>query len=153
MIHPQILVLGYSEAAMLLRNPGEVRIGAVISIAGQREYAVEVGSVPHLILSFDDTEAPNPNDPLQAARLGIRTRDAAAIGLKLIPPSREDAQRIIDFSNSIREISGVLLCHCLGGVSRSAAAALICLATWTGAGHEDYCFSKLIEARACALPH
>jgi predicted protein tyrosine phosphatase len=46
-----------------------------------------------------------------------------------MPPTLEHARLIIDFAKSISEIEGGLLCHCLGDVSRSPAAALICLAT------------------------
>ena len=149
-----MLALAYSEAAALLRNPSDTRIGAIIAIIGQREYAVDVSSTPHhLILDFDDTEVPDADDPLQAARLGIRQREAAAIGLRLTPPTPEHARRIIDFAETLRDLDGVLLCHCLGGVSRSPAAALLCLAAWTGPGHEEYCARHLLSIRPCAQPH
>src|SRR5437016_542850 len=96
--HPQILALGYSEAAMLLRSPKDIKVGAIIAIAGQREHTVDVaGFDRHLVLRFDDAEAPNANDPLHVARISLRQREAAAIGLILRPPTMDDARRIIEF--------------------------------------------------------
>lgn len=131
MTHPQILVLSYSEAAMLFRNPGHPRIDALIAIKGQREYAVDVPDIPHsLILDFDDCEAPSTTDPMHASQIRLRQREAAEIGLRLCPPTMDHARQIIEFAQSIRDVEGTLLCHCLGGVSRSPAAALLCLACW-----------------------
>lgn len=149
-----MLALGFSEAAMLLRNPGSVRVDAIISIAGQREHHVDVGTVPHkLLLRFDDTEAPDPNDPLSEARLSYRRREAAAVGLDLSPPTRDDAERIVEFADLITGMDGSLLCHCQAGVSRSPAAALLCLAAWTGPGNESFCLQHLLQVRPCAMPH
>ena len=154
MIHPSILVLGYSEASMLLRKPGTVNVRAIIAIHGQREFPVETRDVPHsLILQFDDTEAPSRTDPIHAARIRLRQREAAEMGLRLTPPAVEHASSIIDFARSIRRLDGILLCECLGGVSRSAAAALLSLATWTGPGQEQYCVERVLSVRPCAVPH
>jgi predicted protein tyrosine phosphatase len=35
----------------------------------------------------------------------------------------------------------------------SEAAALLCLVTWTGPGHEEYCVRHLLSLRPCAIPH
>ncbi len=82
-----------------------------------------------------------------------RQRQAAELGLSLSPPTMEHARLIIEFAHSIRAVEGLLLCHCLGGVSRSPAAALLCFAAWTGRGNERACVERLLEIRACALPH
>jgi len=153
-MHPPVIVLGYSEAAMLLRTPHDIDVRAIIAIHGQREYPVETGGVPHaLVLEFDDAEAPHPGDPEHAARLRIRQRQAAEFGLRLSPPTIEHARQIIEFAESIRAMDGVLLCQCLAGVSRSAAAALLCLSQWTGPGREDDCVKLLLAVRPCASPH
>ena len=65
--HPSLLVLGYSEAAMLLATPNAPRINAVISVHGAREYAVDVPAASHrLTLRFDDTAAIDWTDPTRA---------------------------------------------------------------------------------------
>ncbi len=154
MSHPRVVALGYSEAGMLLRKPGTLDIQAIIAIHGQREYPVETDCVAHrLVLRFDDVEAPDPKDPLHAARIRLRQREAAEVGLAPTPPTADHARSIIEFARSIRDLDGVLLCQCLGGVSRSPAAALLCLATWTGPGHEQVCVEHLLTVRPCAVPH
>jgi predicted protein tyrosine phosphatase len=152
--HPSILALSYSEAAMMLRNPGHPRIDALLAIKGQREYAIEAPEIQRrLILEFDDCEAPSPTDPIHASQIRLRQKEAAEIGLRICPPTIEHARQIIEFAESIRQIDGTLLCHCLGGVSRSPAAALLCLAAWTGSGHEQYCVNYVRAIRKCAQPH
>ena len=51
------------------------------------------------------------------------------------------------------DMDGTLLCQCQGGISRSSAAALLCLATWTGPGREEYCIERLRAVRPSVLPH
>ncbi|MCK6486633.1 MAG: hypothetical protein L6R00_21190 [Phycisphaerae bacterium] len=106
-----------------------------------------------LELHFDDTDSPECTDAIEAARIRLRQREAAAMGLRLTPPAPQDARRIIEFAESIRGMDGDLLCTCLGGVSRSTAAALICLATWSGPGREDECMKQLLAIRPCAAAH
>jgi len=152
--HASVLVLGYSEASMLLKRPDSAKVRAIIAIHGLREYPVAVHDVTHsLILQFDDTEAPSSSDPIHAARIRFRQRRAADDGLVVVPPSVEHARRIIDFALAIREIDGMLLCQCQGGVSRSPAAALLCLATWTSPGRERDCVAQLFDTRPSAVPH
>lgn len=151
---PRLLVLGYAEASMFLRNGARDAVRALIAIHGEREDTVEVGRIPHhLILQFDDIDVPDEHDLLQQARLHVRRREAAEYGLSPSPPTIEHAARIIEFARGIRELDGVLLCQCQAGVSRSAAAALLCLATWTYPGEEQECFEYLMSIRPCALPH
>ncbi len=152
--HPDVLVVGYAEASMVLKTPRAKQVKAIIAIHGHREHPVETAGVPHcLILEFDDTESSQEGDLLDTARTLHRQRQAAESGLSLTPPTLEHARSIIDFAHSIRNMGGLLLCHCLGGVSRSPAAALLCLATWMGSGNERGCVERLLEIRACALPH
>lgn len=138
---------------MLLRAPGATEIGAVISLHGQREHAVITPSgTPHLRLQFDDAAAES-DDPIEAARLRMRRRAAAEIGLRLEPPRREHAESILNFAREHSALRGALLCQCLAGVSRSSAAALLCLASWTEPGDEPACVAYLYRVRACAQPH
>ncbi len=154
MKHPNVLILGYSEAGMLLRKPGESDVRAIISIHGQREYAVECDNIPHqLVLQFNDTEAPRDDDPIQAARIQYRQREAMNSDAALTPPTMDHARSIIDFASSIADIKGTLLCQCQGGISRSSAATLLCLAAWTGEGNEAYCVERVLAVRPSAVPH
>lgn len=154
MTHPPVLVLGYAEAGMLLRKPSTVDVRAIIAIHGQREYPVEVDGVSHsLVIQFDDTEVPSATDPIEAYAVRSRQRKAADVGLTLTPPTLDHARSIIAFARCISEMAGVLLCQCQGGISRSPAAALLCLATWTGPGRERYCVERLLSIRPSAVPH
>lgn len=154
MSHPGILILGYSEAGMLLRNRDAANVRALIAIHGQREYPIEIASVTHkLVLRFDDTESPSTTDPLHAARVAHRQRKAAEFGLSPTPPTADHARSIIDFARSIAELDGMLLCQCHAGISRSSAAALLCLAAWTGPGQEQHCVERLLSVRPSAVPH
>jgi predicted protein tyrosine phosphatase len=151
---PSVLILGYSEAAMFLRQPEAHQVRAIISIHGNREFPVETSQASHaLVLQFDDSESPNEDDLEQRARFSIRRREAAAIGLSLNPPREEHARSIIEFARQIRDLKGTLLCHCLAGISRSSAAALLCLAEWTGPGHERACVEHVLAIRPAAQPH
>ena len=152
--YPGVLILGYSEAAMFLRQGEADCVQAIIAIRGQREHVIEVpNGVPSLVLQFDDSQAPDEGVPLDAARFRLRQREAAAVGLSLNPPNDGHARSIIEFARQIRSASGTLLCHCSAGISRSPAAALLCLAEWTGPGHERTCVEQLLILRPAAQPH
>jgi predicted protein tyrosine phosphatase len=151
--HPTILVMGYSPAAMFLRQPEGKTVRAVIAIRGAQEYCVE-SNVPHrLELNFDDVEVPDPTDMIQMQRAQARQRFAAANGLALNPPSMDHARAIIEFAQAIRTIDGPVLCHCGAGISRSPGAALLCLATWSEPGQEMQCVAELFRVRPSAVPH
>lgn len=139
---------------MFLRGSGEDDVVALIAIHGQREYAVECRRpIPRLVLQFDDSAALSAIDPIAAARIRIRQREAAEIGLRLSPPTIEHARAILNFGEMIQPLDGTLLCHCLAGISRSPAAALICLALWMGPGREDECVARIRQGRPAAIPH
>lgn len=139
---------------MYLRQVEGEQVQAIISIHGQREYPVETQLASHsLVLQFDDSEVSNEGDLEQRARFSIRRREAAAIGLSLNPPTEEHARAIIEFARQIRDLKGALLCQCLAGISRSSAAALLCLAEWTGPGQERACVEHVLAIRPAAQPH
>lgn len=151
--HPKVIVFGRSEAAALLRGCAAADVGMIISIHGRREPPFENGDVSRsLVLQFDDTETPIGEDPVADYLIDMRQRRAEASGVS-VPPTIEHAQAIIDFAREIGGTDKSLLCQCQGGVSRSSAAALLCLAAWTGAGEEAYCVGYLRTVRPCAVPH
>lgn len=154
MAYPPVIVLGYSEAAMLLKKPESADVQAIIAIHGQFEFPVESDAVSRiLVLRFDDSEAQSATDPIEAARIRLRQREAAKSGRAPMPPTADDARSIIEFAESIRQMDGTLLCQCRAGISRSPAAALLCLATWTGPGRESECVGHLLSIRPSAVPH
>jgi predicted protein tyrosine phosphatase len=154
MQHPSIIVRGYAEAAMCLRSAGGAEIGAIITIAGQHEFPLEAPSIARqLHLRFDDVDAPIPNDSESAYRSWVQEKWAREVGRSFTPPTIEDARVVIEFARDIQSIPGAVLCSCQGGISRSAAAALLCLATWRGAGEEEQCVQELLKVRPSAAPH
>ncbi len=138
---------------MLLRRPDGGGVVAIISICGEREYRVEAKVAHRLDLCFDDVSAPDPNNIESVIRARSRAKFAALNGRVERPPTVEDAQAVVEFARSVRDVDGVVLCHCGAGVSRSTAAALVCLATWTRPGEERYCVEELVRVRPCAAPH
>jgi len=150
--HPPILALGYSEAAMFLRTPAGATVRALISIHGANEHGVEA-EMPRLDLTFDDIAAPDPADIVASYQARMRQQADAENGVFRRPPTPEDAEKIIRFAESTCHLEGMLLCHCGGGISRAPAAALLCLAVWTGPGAEVYCVDYMRKLRAGAFPH
>lgn len=154
MADPKVLILGYSEAAMFLAQSPRPRVDAVLSIHGRREYAIDAAGVPNVrVLQFDDTELPDKSESFAEARAAIRRREAAAIGLVLCPPNESHAKAILEFAEATRRVDGFVLFQCLAGVSRSPAAALICMAAWAGDGRESDCVKLLYDIRPCCQPH
>lgn len=151
---PDVYILGYSEASMLMKQRESAHIVAIITIRGQREFAVDAPHVSHrLALEFDDIEAPSLTDPLHASRIRLRQREAESFGLRQLPPTVDHAKAIVEFAETIRDINGALLCQCFAGISRSSTAALLCLAVWTGPGNERRCVAHLRAVRPAAVPH
>lgn len=102
------------------RGIGEIK--AMISIADSYPYTAKApygtAKVPRLCrLVFDDTSDPNSS------------WDAPVI---------HDIVQIINFAKTLQrdQVDGTLLIHCEAGISRSAAAAIICKTTWDGPGLE-----------------
>jgi predicted protein tyrosine phosphatase len=152
-MHPTILALGYSEAAMLLRDPAGSHVEAIIAIRGSHEHAIEAAVAHRLELEFDDVDEPNQDDPVARLRAHAREKWAREIGRPQTPPTREHAAAIIEFARQTKDLRGTVLCHCSAGVSRSTAAALLCLAVWKGEGRERECVGELLRAMPCAAPH
>ena len=146
--------MGFSEAGMLLDSASSTGVTAVLAIHGCGEPVVQ--PPPHVtlhVLRFDDWPALDDDDPIQAARIRMRMRWAADNGRTIVLPTRDHAADIIEFARTQSAAGGTLLCHCQAGISRSTAAALLCLATWTGPGHEMACVRRLLAIRPHALPH
>lgn len=138
---------------MLLRNAAKSPVDALVSIYGEREYPLDAPGIGRkLELRFDDVPVVDLNDPVHGYAAWTRQRWAAEMGRPPKPPTIEDAKAIIEFARIIADVSGTVLCQCQGGVSRSAAAALLCLAVWTEAGDERYCIEQLLRVRPYAAP-
>lgn len=153
MSHPALIILGYSDAAMFLREQPAPDISAIISIHGRREFGVEADVPRRLDLAFDDVDVPDAADPIAAWRTMSRRRWSAENGLAEVPPTVADAAAIIEFAESTRHVGGAVLCHCHGGMSRAPAAALICLSAWRGPGSEANCVAEILRRRSGAVPH
>ena len=138
---------------MFLRNGNEHNVSGIISIHGRREFAVEATMHHRLDLLFDDIEVAAPVDEIGLLRMVARRRWAEQNGLAETPPTPAHVKAIIEFAQAIREAKGVLLCQCGGGMSRSPAAALVCLATWTDPGDEQVCVQEVLRLRPAAVPH
>lgn len=173
--HPRVMVLSHYEASAILsgeQNNLDRPVCGVISIGGGVDRpCVGFETVDQrLRLVFDDVaadindnDAGKPDDPNDirnmVARFMARQKraKAEAMGLRVQPPTREHAEKVIAFARQVAESrdadEGVVLCHCQAGVSRSAGAALLCLATWTGPGHERYCVEQVMRVRSFAIPH
>ena len=152
--HPRVVVLGYSEASMLLHSEQGSGVCAVVSIVGDREHAVECDVIDrHLVLRFDDIDVMPVGDRVAAWQWERGLDRARQTGLNPVPPSITHAREIVEFAESVRDAEGVVLFQCHGGVSRSSAAALIALAVWTGSGFECYCMEEVKRVRPAALPH
>lgn len=76
-----------------------------------------------------------------------------SVGLNFSPPTEAHARAIIEFARKIQPVDGILLRQCLAGISRSSAAALLCLTEWTGPGHECDCVEHVLAIRPAAQPH
>lgn len=138
---------------MFLRREPKPDLVGLISIHGRREFGVEADVARRLDLTFDDVEIADAGDPEGQLRAMGRKRWAEQNGLVEVPPTASDAAAIIEFAESLRGHDGTLLCHCGGGMSRAAAAGLICLAVWGGPGSEAACVEAVHRLRRGAVPH
>ena len=99
-----------------------------------------------LVPMEEQPRTPSGVDPARHLRLlihDITTSDDAGI-----LPQAEHIQTLIDFIRGWKQQDGPLLLHCIAGVSRSPAAALIALVT-LAPGHEH----EAARALRCAGPH
>lgn len=152
-VHPDLIVLGYSEAAMFLQRRPPPNVMAILSIHGQREYGVDYDPPLRLDLSFDDVDVSSDTDPVAVWRTQSRRRWSEQNGRIEKPPTPADAAAIIQFAARTRNGVGTVLCHCQGGISRAPAAALICLSVWRGPGSEAGCVDAIRSTLAGSMPH
>ena len=138
---------------MFVRAKPSPQLSAVISIHGKREFGVECECEHRLDLHFDDVEVARTGDLEAMERAMIRRRWNDQNGLVEVAPTKEDAAAIVEFAQRIGKVKNIVLCHCDGGMSRAPAAALICLATWRGAGTEKECVDAVRRIRRGAVPH
>ena len=103
-------------------------------------------------MQFDDVDPPDTSDEVAFHRSWVQRKWAAEIGRPLPPPTIHDARSIIQFASTIRDLDGIVLCQCGAGMSRSPAAALLCLAAWAGPGQERACVNDLMRLRPAATP-
>lgn len=152
---PQLVVLGRSEASMLLRAESPHQVTAVISIHGHSDSPCEgFDVVPQTLeLIFDDIDIVDETDPVSVYRSRISQRKAQDVEESLVPPSLDHIRQAVEFATRIKDIQGTLLCHCFGGVSRSPAVAIICLVCWMGRGHEREAVELIKAIRPAATPH
>jgi predicted protein tyrosine phosphatase len=151
--HPAVIVLGYSEAAMYLKQGGAKEVRGLIAIKGFGEHAAEAAVAHRLVLEFDDVKSIDESDPVSVWRGRMAQEEAKKNGMRVTPPTMEHARAVLEFAGDMEKEEGALLCHCRAGVSRSAAAALLCLARWMGPGEEERAAAELVRVRNCAFPH
>jgi predicted protein tyrosine phosphatase len=137
---------------MFLRGVPAPKVSAVLSIHGHREFGVEAQVGHRLDLGFDDVEAAIPGDLTSLQAEMRRKRCAEENGLVEVAPVAADVTSIVRFANEVREVDGIVLVHCGGGMSRAPAAALVCLAVWRGPGAESQCVEEILRLRRGAVP-
>lgn len=138
---------------MFLRAQPAPPVSTIISIHGKREFGVELECEHRLDLHFDDVEVARPGDLEAMERAMMRRRWNEQNGLVEVAPTKTDAEAIVEIAQRIRDVEGIVLCHCGGGMSRAPAAGLICLAVWRGAGTEEECIVEVRRLRRGAVPH
>ncbi len=70
----------------------------------------------------------------------------------MTPPAPEHVAAIVEKATLYRAAS-IVYCHCMAGISRSTAAALILAATWRGADRAEVLLDELLDDRPGAAPH
>jgi len=114
----RILITSRTEAARILSSSSELP-----NIA----YVVSIG---------DDGEAPPPGFRNVRRRLRLVFDDETTT--ELGGPTRSDIESLVRFAQTVDLSEGRLLVHCQAGISPSAAATAVILATVFGPGHERY---------------
>jgi predicted protein tyrosine phosphatase len=151
--YPPVVILGYSEASMFVRQTLMSDIGGVLSIHGVREPSIECICEPRLDLEFDDVEVVVEGDTEALLRQSARRRSSAANGLREVGPTVDDAAKVISFARDVANSDRVIVCHCFAGMSRSPAAALICMAVWNPDASPDDLVASVLQLRRGAVPH
>jgi predicted protein tyrosine phosphatase len=108
---PRITIASYELANDLLGSTAGLVYDHVISINNPKEEPprpLRAHQGRHLVMHFHDITGPG--------------------GGGMVPPSRKDVKRIIEFAEDIEEDHDVLV-HCAAGISRSSAAALAVIAS------------------------
>ena len=124
---PGVLAVGGFAQA----NRHKRRWDAILTCEDPRErHTLRVNDRPQLVLAFEDC-------------------DDASFGYAVATPSQTD--QALTFMRANRQ--GSLLVHCMHGVGRSAALALMDLADRLGPGHEDEAVSRLLSLRPEATPN
>jgi predicted protein tyrosine phosphatase len=79
----------------------------------------------------------------------------ASLASRYIPPKRQDIQHLINFFKDtlLPAKPAAVAIHCVAGISRSTAAALILLAIEMGPGRERECVEQVFMIRPCAWPN
>ena len=130
-----IIVLSRVETAHLLASARADSLRHVLSIGGAAEDPPDgLARVAHTRLVFEDLHSEE--------RGGPRRADVAAV---------------IDLARELRHpehVAGTVLVHCLAGVSRSTAAAMIIIACWLGDhARSAEIYDHVRAIRACAVPN
>jgi len=130
-----VAVLAYQEAAKMLEVADDRIIIAsrteaarILSSPSKRQgigYVVSIGSA---------SELPPAGLRNVSQRLRLLFEDECEING--LGPTEHDVRLLINFAHKIDLSAGRLLVHCQAGISRSAAAAAIVLATVVGPGSE-----------------
>jgi predicted protein tyrosine phosphatase len=128
-----MIIASRTEAGRLLMSSG-AGIDCLLSIGGpgDRHPAGFRRVAKRLRLEFSDVDDDVPGD---------------------VPPCRADVEKIVTFARVVRSSQGITLVHCEAGISRSAAAALIVIASIAGVGLEREAVAELFRIHPHASPN
>ena len=108
------------------------------------------------VVSIGDPGHPMPEwlERHHASKLRLEFHDTSLTSGALVPPNAAHVQRVVDFAASMREES-VVLTHCVGGISRSSAAALIIMASRLDASAENAArvMDELVKIKWSVMPN
>ncbi|GAG08257.1 unnamed protein product, partial [marine sediment metagenome] len=88
-------------------------------------------------------------DEFQGHKIALSFDDATVEGQNITVATKADVKRLIEWGDNIpfpREGSTILF-HCHAGIARSAACALVFLASHSGKGYERQCVDEIFEGR------
>lgn len=134
----EIRVLSRKDAELALREDRSLgNIQALISIADAYPYTKKApygtAKVPNVLrLLFDDTTFCSPH---------------------FAPPQIEQIKQITEFAKALEGLSGTLVIHCEAGISRSAAAGVICKTVWLGPEYESEAILDIYRNNRKAWPN